>query len=244
MAGSAAQLDEKLKAVQADKEHAERQEAAGQRVLTRTRDEKNKLQDANIQLGEELKDVRAQLADALKENRKLRGNIFNMPFNLFSYSSLMRIQTSFISVGVLTGRPEEEVYGFQGDLLQELSKMHELARKAMRNIAKALWPADSPPGSMEELVNVLKGARRRFSLWKISACREGAREAWAMVKTRYTGLDPNHMARVGPRGFDGQEIPVSLLYDQVKMAAKYSKQDCELEKLLEVLEEEEVFESH
>ena len=47
MAGSAAQLDEKLKAVQADKEHAERQEAAGQRVLIRTRDEKNKLQDAN-----------------------------------------------------------------------------------------------------------------------------------------------------------------------------------------------------
>ena len=101
---------------------------------------------------------------------------------------------------MLTGRPEEEVSGFQGDLLQELTKVHERARKAMRNIAKALWPADSPPGSMEELVNLFKGARRRFGLWKISACREGAREAWAMVKTRYDGLDPNHMARVGPRG--------------------------------------------
>ena len=98
-------------------------------------------------------------------------------------------------VGVLTGRPEEEVSGFQGDLLQELSKVHERARKAMRNIAKALWPADSPPRSMEELVNLFKGARRRFGLWKISACREGAREAWAMVKTWCTGLDPNHMAR-------------------------------------------------
>ena len=70
----------------------------------------------------------------------------------------------FVSVGVLTGRPEGEVSGFQGDLLQELSKVHERARKAMRNIAKALWPADSPPGSMEELVNLFKGARCRFGL--------------------------------------------------------------------------------
>ena len=76
--------------------------------------------------------------------------------------------------------------------------MHERARKAMRNIAKALWPADSTPGSMEELVNLFKGARHLLALWKISACREGAREAWAMVKTRYIGLDLNHMARVGP----------------------------------------------
>ena len=102
--------------------------------------------------------------------------------------------------------------GFQGDLLQELSKVHERAGKAMRNMAKALWPSDPPPASMEELVNLFKGARRRFELWKISACRVGAREALAMVKTWYTRLDPNHMAWVGPRGSDGQEIPVSLVY--------------------------------
>ena len=94
MAGSVAHLEGKLKAAQADKEHAERHEATGHHVLTQTRDEKNKLQDANTQLGEELKDVRAQLADALKENRKLRGGIFSMPFNLLLYSSLMQILTS------------------------------------------------------------------------------------------------------------------------------------------------------
>ena len=38
-------------------------------VLTRVRQEKNKLQDTNTQLGEELKDVRAQLSDSVKENR-------------------------------------------------------------------------------------------------------------------------------------------------------------------------------
>ena len=109
-----------------------------------------------------------------------------------------------MSAGILTGRPEEEMSGSQGDLLQEQSLLHERARQAMRSIAKALWPSASPPGGMEELVKLFQGARRRFQLWKISACREGAREAWAMVKTWYTKLDPNHMARVGPRGSDGR----------------------------------------
>ena len=82
----------------------------------------------------------------------------------------------------------------------------------------------------------------RIRLWKISAYREGAREAWAMVKTRYTKLDPNHMARVGPVGPNGEEIPVSLVYDQVGVAAKYSQQDCKLDRMLDGIEEE-VFES-
>ena len=123
---------------------------------------------------------------------------------------------------MLTGRPEEEMRGSQGDLLQELSQLHEQALQAMRSIAKALWPSTSPPGSMEELAKLFQGARRPFRLWKISTCREGVREAWAMVKTWYTKLDPNHMAWVGPKGSDGKEIPVSLVYDQVKVAATYS----------------------
>ena len=78
----------------------------------------------------------------------------------------------------------------------------------MQSIAKALWPSASPPGSMEELVQLFQGAQWCFRLWKTLACREGAREAWAMVKTRYTKLDPNRMARVGPLGSDGKEIPL------------------------------------
>ena len=63
-----------------------------------------------------------------------------------------------------------------------------------------------------------------------------------MVKTRYTKLDLNHMDRVGPVGSDGKEIPVSLVYDQVVLAAKYSQQDCKLDSLLDSIEEE-IFES-
>ena len=52
-----------------EEKESKRLHAAGERVLTRVRQEKNKLQDANTRLGEELKDVRAQLADSEKENK-------------------------------------------------------------------------------------------------------------------------------------------------------------------------------
>ena len=139
---------------------------------------------------------------------------------------------------MLTGRPEEEIPVSAGDLLQELSQLHEQVRQVMQGIAQALWPSASLPGGMRELVEKLKGARRRFRLWRISACRQGAREAWAMVKTRYTKVDPNRMAEVGPVGPDGKEIPVSLVYDLVELAAKYSQQDCRLDSLLDGIEEE------
>ena len=51
------------------------------------------------------------------------------------------------------------------------------------------------------------------------------------------------MARVRPRGPDGQEIPISLVYDKVKTTTKFSQQDCKLDNLLEGLEEEEGSES-
>ena len=82
--------------------------------------------------------------------------------------------TRFVPIGLLTGRLEGEVSIFQGDLLQELSKVLEQAQMAMRNMAKALWPSDSPPGMMGELAELFKGARLRFELWKALACREGA----------------------------------------------------------------------
>ena len=81
MIGSSDQLKEQLKAAQAEEQEAKRLLAAGERVLTRVRDEKNKVKDAHTQLGEELKDVRAQLADSMKENKRLRGGIFSMCSN-------------------------------------------------------------------------------------------------------------------------------------------------------------------
>ena len=60
-----------------DKQHLLRQLKAGESVLTKVRREKNDLQDATTKLGVELKDVRAQLLDSVKENQRLRRGIFS-----------------------------------------------------------------------------------------------------------------------------------------------------------------------
>ena len=60
-----------------DKQHAQRQLKAGEHVLKQVRRERNDLQDANTRLGVELNDVRAQLADSVKENKRLRRGIFS-----------------------------------------------------------------------------------------------------------------------------------------------------------------------
>ena len=51
-----------------ERQHLLRQLKAGEKVLTKVRREKNDLQDANTKPGVELKDVRAQLSDSVKEN--------------------------------------------------------------------------------------------------------------------------------------------------------------------------------
>ena len=60
-----------------DKQHLLRQLKASEKVLLRVQQERNKLQDANTQLGEELKDVRVQLSNSVKENRRLRRGIYS-----------------------------------------------------------------------------------------------------------------------------------------------------------------------
>ena len=67
--------------VNPDKQQLLRQLKAGESMLMRVRQEKNKLQDANTQLGEELKDVRIQLYASVKENRRLRRGIFSKCLN-------------------------------------------------------------------------------------------------------------------------------------------------------------------
>ena len=67
--------------VDLDKQQLFRRLKAGENVLTRVRQEKNNLQDANLRLSVELKDVRAQLVDSMKENRRLRRGIYSMCLN-------------------------------------------------------------------------------------------------------------------------------------------------------------------
>ena len=64
-----------------EKQQLLRQLKAGESVLTKVRQEKIDLQDANTKLGVELKDVRAQLSDSTKENQRLRRGIFSKCLN-------------------------------------------------------------------------------------------------------------------------------------------------------------------
>ena len=60
-----------------DEQYAQWQLKAGECVLTKVIQEKNNLQDANTRLDVELKDVCAQLAESVKENKRLRCSIFS-----------------------------------------------------------------------------------------------------------------------------------------------------------------------
>ena len=67
----------------------------------------------------------AQLADSVKENKRLRGGVFSMWLNLPSNNLEIEGTDRVMTTGMLTGRPEEEMSGFLSDLLQELMQVHE-----------------------------------------------------------------------------------------------------------------------
>ena len=60
-----------------DRQELLRQLKAGERVRNRVQQERNMLQDAHAQLGEELKGVRAELSGFVKENQRLRRGIYS-----------------------------------------------------------------------------------------------------------------------------------------------------------------------
>ena len=79
-----------------DDSHLKRQLKAGERILTQVTREKNKLHDANIRLDVELKDARAQLADSMKENKKLLRDIYGKSSSeLFDSSARKFIEKIF-----------------------------------------------------------------------------------------------------------------------------------------------------
>ena len=67
-----------------------------------------------------------------------------------------------MSVGMLTGHLAEEMPGSAGDLLSELSHLHEQVQQVMQGVAQALWSSVSLPEGVAELAETLKGARQRF----------------------------------------------------------------------------------
>ena len=66
-----------------DRQALLRQLKAGESVLDRVQQERNKLQDASAKLGEELKGAQAELSDSVKENQRLRRGIYSKCLSKF-----------------------------------------------------------------------------------------------------------------------------------------------------------------
>ena len=63
----------------------------------------------------ELKDIRAQLADSVKENKRLRRGIYGKCLDKLYYSSARKYIERVVLVGMLTGCPKEEMPASAGD---------------------------------------------------------------------------------------------------------------------------------
>ena len=85
--------------VRDDESHLKRQLKVGERVLTQVRKEKNNLQDAKVQLDMELKDICAQLADSVKENKRLRRGIYGESSSELCDSSARKFFENFCLQG-------------------------------------------------------------------------------------------------------------------------------------------------
>ena len=78
----------------------------------------------------EIKSLRAQLSEVQQENQKLKGGIFGKAGTVLVVLWMNYFETCCpCLLDLLIGWPEEEVDSFSGNLLKELSKAHERARR-------------------------------------------------------------------------------------------------------------------
>ena len=75
------------------------------------------------------------------------------------------------------------------DQLKQLVELHKSAELAMKDLIVRLWPAEPVPCSYFGLVKRLVSACPRLEAMKQSVCIEGARMAFARVKTHWAKLD-------------------------------------------------------
>ena len=85
-----------------------------------------------------------------------------------------------MSVGLLTGRPGEEMPGSSGDHLPELLQLHERVRQAMRGVIQAMWPSISVPEGLEELAKKLEecGSASGYGRYRLAVKVPGRPGPW------------------------------------------------------------------
>ena len=96
------------------------------------------------------------------------------------------------------------------DQLKQLVELHRSAELAMKDLIVRLWPAEPIPNSYFGLVKRLVSACPRLEAVKRPVCIEGARMAFARVKTHWAKLDAKKLMIEGPS--EGKEHPRPELY--------------------------------
>ena len=120
-----------------------------------------------------------------------------------------------------------------GDQLKQLAELHRTAKSALEDLCIVLWPSDPLPTSFFGLVHRLQGAVAQVKLWKWSACLEGAREAFAAIRTWYPKLDLELVAQRGPKG---KKREAKDYFEVVMPAARVSEKKYKKEMILENLD--------
>lgn len=88
-------------------------------------------------------------------------------------------------------------------------------------------------GTFFDLIGRLQEAHSRIGVWKASATREGAHQAWGMLKTHFSRLDIHPITVVDPKGPDGKEVMPDGNFEWVMEFARMSKRDCRLDKIID-----------
>ena len=82
--------------------------------------------------------------------------------------------------------------------MTQWAELHRLSGSAMKDVVIGLWPNEPIPDSYFGLVRRLADAVPRIDVVKRSACIEGARMAFARVKTYWAKMKANDVVAKGP----------------------------------------------
>ena len=104
-----------------------------------------------------------------------------------------------------------------------IAELHRLSGLAMRSVIDRLWPKGPKPDSYFGLVQQLFGAGSRIDAVKRLACIEGARMAFARVKTYWVDMEATHIATQGPAG---SQDPAEQYFEQVIEGARIIEAQC------------------
>ena len=104
-----------------------------------------------------------------------------------------------------------------------VAELHRLSGLAMRSVIDHLWPKGPRPGSHFGLVQQFLGVVSQIDAIKRSACIEGARMAFARVKTYWADMEATIIATQNPAG---SQDPAGHYLEQVTEGARLIEAQC------------------